>query len=49
MGRKLHTGRSRNDQVITDVKLWVRDGIATLDERLREVQRALLGIGGARA
>ncbi len=42
VGRKLHTGRSRNDQVITDVKLWVRDGIATLDERLREVQRALL-------
>src|SRR6266571_2749945 len=25
IGRKLHTGRSRNDQVVTDVKLWVRD------------------------
>ena len=27
VGRKLHTGRSRNDQVVTDVKLWVRDAI----------------------
>jgi argininosuccinate lyase len=42
VGRKLHTGRSRNDQVITDVKLWVRDAITTLDERLRETQRALV-------
>ncbi len=42
LGRKLHTGRSRNDQVITDVKLWVRDGIDALDGRLKELQRALL-------
>src|SRR5437763_122017 len=42
VGRKLHTGRSRNDQVATDVKLWVRDGIDALDGRLRELQRALL-------
>src|SRR5690349_19745937 len=42
LGRKLHTGRSRNDQVITDVKLWVRDGIDALDARLLEMQRALL-------
>ena len=42
LGRKLHTGRSRNDQVVTDVKLWVRDGIDTLDGRLLEMQRALL-------
>ena len=41
-GRKLHTGRSRNDQVVTDVKLWVRDGIGEIDDRLREVQRALV-------
>ena len=27
LGRKLHTARSRNDQVVTDVKLWVRDAI----------------------
>ena len=42
VGRKLHTGRSRNDQVITDVKLWVRDAIDALDERLLEMQRSLL-------
>src|SRR5207249_11415210 len=42
VGRKLHTGRSRNDQVVTDVKLWVRDALDDLDARLRELQRALL-------
>jgi argininosuccinate lyase len=42
VGRKLHTGRSRNDQVATDVKLWVREALDDLDARLRELQRALL-------
>ena len=42
VGRKLHTGRSRNDQVVTDVKLWVRDQIDRMDERLREAQWAFL-------
>src|SRR5437868_260379 len=42
LGRKLHAGRSRNDQVATDVKLWVRDGIDTTDALLLELQRALL-------
>ena len=42
VGRKLHTGRSRNDQVVTDVKLWVRDAIDTIDKRLHELQAALL-------
>src|SRR5437667_7870878 len=42
VGRKLHTGRSRNDQVATDVKLWVRDAIDGLDARLQEMQAALL-------
>src|SRR5205085_11845855 len=41
-GRKLHTGRSRNDQVVTDVKLWVRDALDGMDARLVEMQRALL-------
>src|SRR5829696_5569352 len=31
VGRKLHTGRSRNDQVVTDVKLWTRDAIDGID------------------
>src|SRR5260370_30234293 len=42
VGRKLHTGRSRNDQVATDVKLWVRSAIDEVDGRLVEVQIALL-------
>jgi argininosuccinate lyase len=42
MGRKLHTGRSRNDQVATDLKLYVRDAIDDLDKLLTAVQRAFL-------
>lgn len=43
VGRKLHTGRSRNDQVITDVKLWVRDAIDELDGQLKQLQLAFIG------
>jgi argininosuccinate lyase len=42
LGRKLHTGRSRNDQVATDVKLWTRDALDDLDCRLGALQSALL-------
>jgi argininosuccinate lyase len=42
VGRKLHTGRSRNDQIVTDVKLWVRDAIDELTKRLAALQAALL-------
>jgi argininosuccinate lyase len=42
VGRKLHTGRSRNDQVVTDVKLWVRDAVDDLDGLLVELQRAFV-------
>ena len=42
VGRKLHTGRSRNDQVATDMKLFVRDAIDRVDELLRAVQRAFV-------
>ena len=41
-GRKLHTGRSRNDQVATDFRLWVRHAIDDLGATLRETQTALL-------
>ena len=41
-GRKLHTGRSRNDQVVTDLKLWVRDSIDELDGLLLDLQRAFV-------
>src|SRR5262249_27370215 len=42
LGRKLHTGRSRNDQVATDLKLWVRDALDEVDTRLHDLQAALL-------
>ncbi len=42
VGRKLHMGRSRNDQVVTDVKLWLRDAIDGLDDSLCKLQRALV-------
>jgi argininosuccinate lyase len=42
VGRKLHTARSRNDQVATDVKLWVRDALDRIDARLAGLQRAFL-------
>jgi argininosuccinate lyase len=38
---RLHTARSRNDQVATDFKLWIRDSIDGLDAALRDYQRAL--------
>ena len=43
VGRKLHTARSRNDQVSTDFRLWVRQAIDQIDQRLVELQRALVG------
>ncbi len=42
IGRKLHTARSRNDQVATDLRLWSRDAIDALSGLLRQVQRAWL-------
>jgi len=42
VGRKLHTGRSRNDQVSTDFRLWIRDAIDQLDEKLVDLQRAFV-------
>ena len=42
VGRKLHTGRSRNDQVATDLKLWVRESLDEIDAYLTGLQRAFL-------
>ncbi len=42
VGRKLHTGRSRNDQVSTDFRLWVRDAIDQTSQLLRELQLAFV-------
>ncbi|MCG7981971.1 MAG: argininosuccinate lyase [Candidatus Thiodiazotropha lotti] len=41
-GKKLHTGRSRNDQVATDIRLWLRDEIDALRAAIGKLQNALL-------
>ena len=40
-GKRLHTGRSRNDQVALDLRLWVRDAVDGLSEQIRDAMRAL--------
>ncbi|HQG05826.1 MAG TPA: argininosuccinate lyase [Anaerohalosphaeraceae bacterium] len=41
-GKKLHTGRSRNDQVAADLRLWMRDEIELLQSCISQLQRALV-------
>jgi argininosuccinate lyase len=43
-GKRLHTGRSRNDQVATDVRLWLRGEIDALAPLLAQMQRCLLDV-----
>ena len=43
-GKRLHTGRSRNDQVATDVRLWLRGEIDAIHGLLAELQRSLLSV-----
>jgi argininosuccinate lyase len=43
-GKRLHTGRSRNDQVATDVRLWLRGEIDLIDSLLTDLQQALLDL-----
>ena len=42
IGRKLHTGRSRNDQVSTDFRLWVRNAIDKIDKKIIALQQAFV-------
>ncbi|WP_200475713.1 argininosuccinate lyase [Azospirillum argentinense] len=42
--KRLHTGRSRNDQVATDFKLWVRDALDRADQGLKALQAALIDL-----
>src|SRR5580692_1976973 len=44
-GAKLHTARSRNDQVALDMRLWLRDEIIELCGDVRSLQKALTGLG----
>ena len=46
-GKRLHTGRSRNDQVATDVRLWLRDEIDLIGSLLIDLQRSLLDVAEA--
>ena len=43
-GKKLHTGRSRNDQVATDIRLWLRDEIDAISKELTRLQTGLLDL-----
>ena len=43
-GAKLHTARSRNDQVATDLRLWMRDEVAALMASVRRLQKSLVGL-----
>jgi len=45
-GEKLHTGRSRNDQVATDLRLWMRDQIGSLQSKITALQKALADLAG---
>ena len=47
LGRKLHTGRSRNDQVATDFRLWLRTAIDDLSDTVRDAQTWLLDFAEA--
>ncbi len=44
-GARLHTGRSRNDQVALDLRLWLREEIRALREELHALQRSLITVG----
>src|SRR5512139_785016 len=48
-GKRLHTGRSRNDQVATDLRLWLRGEIDALAALLTQMQQALLDVAAAHA
>lgn len=43
-GKRLHTGRSRNDQVATDVRLWLRGEIDQISDLMTDLQLALIGL-----
>ncbi|MHC4394074.1 MAG: argininosuccinate lyase [Planctomycetota bacterium] len=45
-GKKLHTGRSRNDQIATDIRLWMRDEIEILQAGITQLQKAFVKSAG---
>ena len=47
VGKKLHTGRSRNDQVATDIRLWLRDEIDVISVLLSALQKGMIELASA--
>lgn len=48
-GAKLHTARSRNDQIALDIRMWLRDEIIEFAHEVRDLQRSLVELGAANA
>src|SRR6059036_1736104 len=48
-GAKLHTARSRNDQVALDMRMWLRDEITGLRSEIEQLQKSLVELGAAHA
>lgn len=48
-GAKLHTGRSRNDQIALDIRLWMRDEMVDIDDEIRGLQSALVSLAAKNA
>ncbi|MGD9109930.1 MAG: argininosuccinate lyase, partial [Phycisphaerales bacterium] len=48
-GKKLHTGRSRNDQVATDIKMWIRDRIEIIQAKVTMLQKAFVNLAAKHA
>ncbi|WP_263081116.1 argininosuccinate lyase [Endozoicomonas sp. Mp262] len=48
-GKKLHTGRSRNDQVATDIRLWLRDEIDLITDEIVRLQKGLVDLADKEA
>jgi len=49
VGKKLHTGRSRNDQVATDIRLWLRDQIDAIKPMFSKLQEGMIALAAAEA
>ena len=46
LGKKIHAGRSRNDQVLVALRLWMRDGLDAVAQKVKQTAEALIGLAG---
>ena len=49
LGKRIHTGRSRNDQVATDIRLWLREAIDAVTEQLTRLQQGIVELAAQHA